>query len=208
MPSFRSLLPVVALSILAAGSAHAAASKDPAAAAPGAYELDTRHTSVIWKVGHLGFSNFVGRFDQAQGTLNYDPVDPTKSTVKVTIDPASMYTNVPDFAKELTGPEWVDAAKGPITFTSTKVTKTGPTTGTVAGDLTLNGVTKPVVLDVTFVGGGVNDFAKANAIGFSGKTTIKRSDFGVTKLVPMVTDEVEVGIETEFLQKTPASANQ
>lgn len=208
MLSTRFLLSAIVLGLLASGPAHAAASNDPAKQAPGEYQLDPRHTSVLWKVNHLGFSNFVGRFDKTEGTLNYDPATPGKSTVKVSIDPHSLYTNVDGFAKELTGPDWIDAAKGPITFTSSEITTTGPLTGKIAGDLTLNGVTKPVVLDATFVGGGTNDFAQSHALGFSGKTTIKRSDFGITKLLPVIGDDVEIMIETEFQQKIERPTNE
>ena len=208
MLSTRFMLPVIVLGLLAAGPVHPAASKDPTKQASGIYQLDSRHTSVLWKLSHLGFSNFVGRFDKAEGTLNYDPVTPSKSTVKISVDPHSLYTNVEGFAKELTGADWINAAKGPITFTSTQVATTGPTTGTITGDLTLNGIKKPVVLDVAFVGGGTNDFAQAHALGFSGKTTIKRSDFGITKLLPAVGDDVEIMIETEFLQKIELPANE
>lgn len=213
MPVLRTLsrtaLSTAALAVIAFAPAHAEVSKDPSKAAAGAYTLDTRHTNVSWTVSHLGFSNFVGTFEKAEGTLNYDPVDPTKSVLKVTIDTNSLHTNVDGFAKELTaGAGWIDAAKGPVTFTSTKVTKTGEITGTVEGDLTLNGVTKPATLAVTFVGAGKNDFAQANAIGFSATTTIKRSDFGVDKLVPAISDDVTIRIETEFLQKLAAPAKQ
>lgn len=208
-PLLRPLLSAAALAVLAVSPVHAEASKDPSKAAPGLYNLDSRHTNVSWTVSHLGFSNFVGTFEKAEGTLDFNTTDPTKSVLKVTIDPNSLHTNVDGFAKELTGgDEWIDAAKGPITFNSTKVTKTGATTGKVEGDLTLNGVTKPVTLDVTFVGAGRNDFAQANAMGFSATTTLKRSEFGVTKLVPAISDDVTIRIETEFLQKVAAATNQ
>ena len=205
----RLILPAFTLGLLAISPVQAAEMKSPAQAAAGAYTLDSRHTTVAWQVSHLGFSNFMGSFATTEGTLNYDPVDVTKSNVKITIKPDSLYTNVEGFAKELTsGGGWIDAAKGPIVFTSTKVTKLTDTTGTVDGQLTLNGVTKPVSLAVTFVGAGKNDFAKANAIGFSATTTIKRSEFDAGKMVPMVGDEVAIHIETEFQQKIPESAKQ
>lgn len=203
MLSTRTLLSAAALAVLAfspalAAPAAPASPADPSKAPAGTYKLDPRHTNIIWTISHLGFSNFIGRFDTAAGELNYDPADPTKSTLKVTIDPNSISTNVPDFAKELAGPEWINAAKGPITFTSTGATKTTATTGKLTGDLTLNGVTKPVTFDVTFVGAGDNPFSKAPAIGFSGKTTIKRSDFGIVKYVPNIGDDVAIQVESEF----------
>jgi polyisoprenoid-binding protein YceI len=196
----RSLLSAAALAVIAFSpvSAQAEVITDPTKAAAGVYTMDARHTNIIWTVSHLGFSNFIGRFDTAEGTLNYDPADPTKSTLKVTVDPNSISTNVPDFAKDLAGPEWINAQKGPITFVSTGATKTTATTGKLTGDLTLNGVTKPVTFDVTYVGAGDNPFSKAPVIGFSGKTTIKRSDFGIVKYVPNIGDEVAIQVESEF----------
>lgn len=205
---FQTMFSVAVIAMAVSIPCRAEGLADPATAAPGVYELDPRHTSVIWKVSHLGFSYFVGRFDTASGQLDYNPANPVKSTVKVTIDPLSLYTNVPDFAKELTGPDWLNAAKGPITFVSTEATLTGGTAGTVSGDLTLNGVTRKVTFEVGFIGAGHNDFAQAEAIGFSGKTTIKRSDFGITKLIPAVGDEVLIEFESEFLQKAQPVSNQ
>lgn len=209
MLASRFILSAVAVGVLALSPAQAAEMKTPLTAAPGAYTLDPRHTTVFWQVNHLGFSNFVGSFTKVEASMNYDPVEPSKSTLKVTIDPASLYTNVDGFAKELTsGGGWIDASKGPITFNSTKVIKTAETSGLVEGDLTLNGVTKHEVMKVVFVGAGKNDFAKANAIGFSGSMIIKRSDFGVDKMVPMVSDTVNILVETEFQQKISESATQ
>lgn len=204
MLSTRTLLSAAALAVLAfspalaAPAAPVASPADPSKAPAGVYKIDSRHTNVIWTISHMGFSNFIGRFDKTEGELNYDPADPTKSTLKVTIDPNSISTNVPDFAKELAGPEWINAGKGPITFVSTGAQKTSPTTGKLTGDLTLNGVTKPATFDVTFVGAGDNPMSKAPVIGFSGKTVIKRSEFGITKYVGMIGDDVTVQVESEM----------
>lgn len=210
MLSTRSLLSAAAVAVLALSpvAAKAQVITDPTKAAAGAYKLDPRHTNIVWTISHLGFSNFIGRFDTAEGTLNYDPADPTKSTLKVTVDPNSISTNVPDFAKELAGPEWINASKGPITFVSTGATKSSDTTGKLTGDLTLNGVTKPVTFDVTYVGAGDNPFSKAPAIGFSGKTTIKRSEFGIVKYVPNIGDDVTIQVESEFLLPADPAAKE
>lgn len=176
-------------------------SKDAAAQPSGLYKLDPTHTSVVWKVLHMGVSKYTARFDKVDGTLEFNPADPTKSVLKVQIPTASVSTGNADFDKEIAGPKFLGGDKTPtITFDSTQITKTGPDTGTVTGNLTLNGVTKPVTLDVTFYGGIVHPMGMGHDIGFSAKTKFKRSDFNVVQYVPMVGDEVEIAIETEFLK--------
>ncbi len=182
-------------------------SKDPAAQPNGIYKIDPKHTSVTWKVWHMGTSHYTSRFSKVDGELSYDPKDLTKSSVKITIDPASVDTGLPDFNKEIAGEKFLGGDKHPaITFDSTAVTKTGATTGTVTGNLSINGVTKPVTLDVTFNGGLDNNIMGAHDIGFSAKGKINRSDFGVNYGIPMVSDEVTIDIETEFLQKAAHAA--
>jgi polyisoprenoid-binding protein YceI len=207
---FRTLaLSFLALSFLSVPSfAAASLSQDAATQPAGIYVVDTKHVSVHWKISHLGLSNYTARFDKIDGELNFDPKDPSKSTVRITIDPKSVNTGLPDFDKKLAGEGYFDSAKNPsITFTSTSIEKTSDTTGKITGDLSLNGVTKPVTLDTVFNGGAFNQYAGGHALGFSAKTKIKRSDFGMTTLLPAVGDDVEILIEIEFLQK-PTEAKE
>lgn len=180
--------------------------KDTAKLPGGVYKIDPTHTSVTWKVLHMGVSDYTARFNTVSGELNFDAKDPTKSTVKIMIPASSVDTGNPDFNKEIAGPKFLGGDKTPnITFASTKVEKTGADTGKVTGNLTMNGVTKPVVLDVKFYGGIIHPMGKGHDLGFSATTTIKRSDFGVMEYIPMVGDEVKIAVETEFLDgKTPA----
>lgn len=172
----------------------------------GAYTQDPTHTSVTFKVKHMGLSNYTARFAKAEIALVFDTKDPSKSTVSAVIDPLSIRTDYPfadkkDFDKELSSDaNWFNAGKFPtITFKSTKVEVTGENTGKVTGDLTLLGVTKPVVLDVTFNAGyAKHPMAGMPAVGFSATTTIKRSDWGFTTFVPAIGDEVQIFIESEF----------
>lgn len=175
----------------------------------GIYVSDETHTSVTFKVNHMGLSKYTARFAKAEAELNFDPADPTKSSVKATVDPASVRTDYPhvaekDFDKKLaTDAEWFNAGKFPtITFASTRIEKTGETTGKMHGDLTFLGVTKPVTFDVTFNGAyAEHPMAKIPAMGFSAATQIKRSDFGFSTYVPMIGDEVDLMIEIEFKKK-------
>ena len=181
--------------------------KDPAESPSGTYTLDPTHASVVWKVSHLGLSGYTARFDKIDATLEWNSEDPTASSVSVTIDPMSVSTGYPkteesDFDKKLaTGEDWFNAGEfATITFTSTAVEMTGEDTGTVTGDLTLLGVTKPITLDVTFNGGLMNRFAQKWAMGFSGTTTLSRSEWGFDTYVPTIGDEVTILIEAEFIK--------
>lgn len=164
----------------------------------GAYVSEPTHTSLTWRIGHMGLSQYTAHFDKVEASLNFDSVNNEKSSVSATIDPLSVSTGLPNFNKEI-GEEFFEGKT--ITFKSTKLEKTGAITGKMTGDLTFRGVTKPVTLDVTFNGGIMHPFAKTQAIGFSAHGYIKRSEFGLDKFIPMITDEVEIIIETEFLKK-------
>jgi polyisoprenoid-binding protein YceI len=186
-------------------------------APPGEYKLDNTHASVTFRVNHLGLSRYTARFTDIAGKLNFDPANPAAMSVEATVDPNSLETDFPldepDFDAELTGPQWLDAGRFPtITFKSTKVEPTGANTAKVTGDFTLHGVTRPLILDVTFNGGyaaGGMDPSGAR-IGFSAKGEIKRSEFGIAYGVPAagtnfgVSDAVEIIIEAEFTQPGPA----
>lgn len=168
----------------------------------GRYALDASHTSVLFNLSHLGFSHYFGRFNTVEGTLEFNAAAPEKSTLAVTIDVASIDTNNAELEGKLKGPEWFDAQKFPkATFTSTSIEKLSDTKGKLTGNLTLHGITKPVVLDVTFNGAGTNPFSAEQALGFSAQGDIKRSDFGIAAYLPAVGDVVTLTIETEFHYK-------
>lgn len=178
----------------------------------GVYLSDQSHTSVTFKVSHLGLSNYTARFAKAEAQLTLDPADPQKSRLTATVDPASVRTDYPnpqekDFDHKLaTDENWFNAGTFPaISFTATKIEKTGANTGRVTGDLAFLGVTKPVTLDVTFNGAyDKAPFSEKAALGFSAHTRLKRSDFGMTQYAPQIGDDVEIIIETEFHRKDAA----
>ncbi len=194
--------PVLALvTALALGGAtlawgQSAVSPDPAAAPTGPYKLDPHHTSVVTRVVHWGVSNFAMRFDRITGSLDWDNADPTRSKLDVVIDPRSIDTGVPALDTEVAN---AMAANGPIIhFVSTRVEKTGFNTGRITGDLSFNGVTKPVVLETVFNGsrGGPGH----RRMGFSAHTAFKRSDFAFTAFTQFASDDVKLEIESEFTQ--------
>jgi len=166
------------------------------------YTLDPNHTQVQFVWNHFGFTNLTAQFGKVEGTLEFDAADPTKSSVTATIAIDSVNSNVKKLDGELVGGDYFDAAKYPTaTFKSTRVEKgTLPDHLKVTGDLSLHGVTKSVTLDVAVVKVGDHPVRKAPAAGFSATTTLKRSDFGITKYVPAVADDVKINIVSEAIE--------
>jgi polyisoprenoid-binding protein YceI len=191
----RLTFPLATALLLAAGSA---------TAAPVRYDLDPNHTRIDFSWTHFGFSHPMGRFDRFDGDFRFDPADPTKSSVTVTIPIDSIDTGVAKLDAHLKTDEFFDVAKYPTaTFKSTRVERSGEHGLKVTGDLTLHGVTKPVVLDVTVNRIGRHPMAGRDAAGFDASATIKRSDFGISNYVPNVSDEIRLSISTEAM--VPAS---
>jgi len=187
----RLTFPLAFALLLATGSA---------AAAPVRYDLDPNHTRIDFSWTHFGFSHPMGRFDRFDGDFRFDPADPTKSSVTVTIPIDSIDTGVAKLDAHLKTDEFFDVAKYPTaTFKSTRVERNGEHGLKVTGDLTLHGVTKPVVLDVTVNKVGRHPMAGRDAAGFDASATIKRSDFGISNYVPNVSDEIRLSISTEAM---------
>lgn len=180
-------------------SAHAAPPVAPAetTAPAGTYRLDKTHASLIFKVDHIGFSNYTGQFRAFDATLEFDPDSPEAMRVTATIDARSLDIPSPPegFLEELKSAAWLDAVGHPeMTFQSTKVTLTAPDAARIEGDLTFRGVTAPVVIEAVFNGGyeGFPPYDPNARIGFSAKGALRRSVFGVTIGVP--TPEAPVGV--------------
>ena len=183
----------------------------PAAVPAGDYRLDKAHASLIFRVNHLGFSHFTARFTRFDAQLRFDPADLAAARLTATVDARSIETDYPDpvkldFNAQLRNEQWLNTARFPeMTFRSTQVEVVGPNAVRVTGDLTLHGVTHPVVLRATFNGGYAGHPLDPHArIGFSARAVLKRSEFGIGFGVPPpgsqfgVSDEVEIIIETEF----------
>jgi polyisoprenoid-binding protein YceI len=200
-----SALIVLVMSLYVAAAAYAAGvSTDPKSAPAGAYQVETRHTQIIFAIAHLGITDYYGRFEKMSGTLNFNPGMPEKSSVSISVETASANVMNSEVLGQLVGPAVFDPAKFPAaTFKSTSVTRTGPTTGKMTGDLTLHGVTKSVMFDVTFNGGLQAPVGNAYDIGFHATATIKRSDYGLDKMMwnSFVGDDVKLTIEALFTQQ-------
>lgn len=197
------LLLAVCLSVLAAAPAWSAVrSTNPADLPAGHYVLDKAHGSLIARISHMGFSRYTLRFNRMDAAFDYDPKAPAASRLEVRVDAASIDTGDMDFSKQLAGDGWFDSAKHPaITFASTTVDLGDGRHGKINGDLTLHGVTHPVSLDVTFNGVGSGLIPGTLRTGFSATAVIKRTDYGMTRYVAWVGDEVNLQIEAEFTRK-------
>lgn len=175
-----------------------------ALAAPTTYKIDPNHTSVVASWSHFGFSNPVATFGGAEGTITFDPANVGTSKVEVTIPLSGLDSRMEKFDEHLRSADFFDAEKFPnITFKSTKVEAAGDKKLRVFGDLTIKGVTRQVVLDTTINKIGEQPMAKRAAAGFDAVTTIKRSDFGVDKYAPNVSDAVTLRITTEAVVPKP-----
>lgn len=167
-------------------------------AAPVDYKIDPTHTATVFSWNHFGFSTPSANFSDIQGVIKVDNVKPANSSVDVTIPLSSVNTNVPALDKEFQQEAWFNAAKYPnITFKSTKVETKDKKHFKITGDLTVKGVTKPVVLDAVLNKQGEHPMAKVPAIGFNATTSFNRSEFGLGSYVPNVGDKITVNITTE-----------
>lgn len=171
---------------------------DPARVQAGVYAMDSAHTQVAFTVNHFGFNNYVGLFGSPTGSLTIDPKQPEKASLTVEIPMNDVRTTSTKLDEHLKTADFLDTAKFPTAkFVSTAVKVEG-TDAEITGNLTLHGVTKPVTIEAQFTGAGTHPMNKKLNIGFSGTTTIKRSEFGMNKYVPLVSDEVKLAITAAF----------
>ena len=177
----------------------------PARAAEERYVIDPNHMAIIFFVSHLGFAETAGQFTRAEGSFVFDDAKPSVSDIEIKIDAASVDTHHPARDEHLRKEDFLWVEKFPeITFRGTAAQQTGPRTGLIQGDLTIRGVTKPVVLDVTWNKSGAYPFGDQHwAAGFSAQTQIKRSDFGMTYAVAggLVGDNVDIILEFEAIRQ-------
>ena len=178
------------------------AAKNPGAVRAGSYSIEPNHTQVEFSITHFGFSNFLGMFSGASGTLELDPAKIDRARLEVTVPIETVLTTSVPLNGLLKGEQWFNAPKFPTaTFVSTKVTQSADDAATIAGNLTLHGVTKPVTLEAKLVGSGVNPLDKAYTVGFDGVVKIKRSDFGLDQYVVFFSDNVDLRITAAFVLK-------
>ena len=164
------------------------------------YDIDPNHSSVQFRISHF-FSKVSGRFDKFEGAITVDREAMEKSAVSASIDVASVNTNQEGRDKHLRSADYFDAEKHPkMTFQSKSWKKTSGNEFEASGDLTLHGVTKPVILNVKSLGFG-EGMKGAKISGWEVRAKIKRSDYGMTAGTPAVGDEVEIEINIEAKRK-------
>ncbi len=170
----------------------------PIVAEPVAYTLDSSHSQIVFSYNHLGFSTTYGMFSGFAGDIMFDAEDPAASSVSVSMPASSMFTGWEQRDGHFMSPDFFNAAANDlVSFASTAIEITGDDTANITGDLTINGMTKSVVLDATLNQAGMNPLANKEWLGFDAKTTLLRSDFGLGAFAPAVSDEVEVLISIE-----------
>ena len=182
---------------------------DVSAISGGHYEADPAHTLVVWTLDHMGISPYTGIFGDVTGMLMFDPKNPSAASVDVTIPIVKVVTasqgltdHLLRAGKDGAEPDFFGADPGNARFVSTDV-KVDRQSATITGNLTLNGITKPVTLNARFYGAGQlpEQMGGGEALGFSGTGSIKRSDFGLGYGIPMVGDNVDLQIEAAFMKK-------
>lgn len=162
------------------------------------WNIDVAHTGINFSVRHMMVSTVRGSFQNFNGTIEFDPANPAAGSVEVSIDVNSINTGANDRDNHLRSADFFDVANHPnITFKSTKVEVKGDNVGKIYGDLTIHGVTRPVVLETEFAGQGTNPWG-AQVIGFNATTKINREDFGLTWNVALETGGVLVGKEIKI----------
>lgn len=208
----RPIYPIAALALalsapfVVAQAPQIPGAKDKSRVVAGTYAADPGHTLVVWEVDHFGFSDYTGLFGDVSGTLTIDPANLTAAKVDVTIPIDKVTTASAGLTAHLLKAAGADgkadffgASPAPARFTSTSVVlnKEGDE-AKITGNLTLNGVTRPVTLEAEFQGAGNNPMNKKLTIGFQGETKIRRSEFGINYGLPFVSDEVELKIHAAF----------
>lgn len=167
------------------------------------YSIDTEgmHAFIHFSIPHLGYSNLIGRFNRFSGSFEYDADKPGDSKIEVTIETASIDSNHAERDKHLRAEEFLDVSNYPeAKFVSTSYEPESAETGTLTGNLTLRGVTKPVTIEVTKIGEGPDPWG-GYRVGFTGTTRIALADFGITKFLGKKSTEVELILDIEGVRK-------
>jgi polyisoprenoid-binding protein YceI len=195
------LVLLVVASALQASALADPVTTDPARVPAGTYVLDPRHAGLTVMIPHLGgFSRYMMRFNALEGEFTYDPAAWQTTQVSIHVDAASIDTGLAGFNRQVAG--FIGAASHPkIGFVGQSLSEVDGAKGKLAGELTLNGVTRPVTLDITFNGVGPGLLGAGTRLGFSGTGRIKRSDYGVTAVKAYAGDDVDLMFEIEFTKK-------
>jgi polyisoprenoid-binding protein YceI len=206
MKVIRTLLAVLTVSIFAACSGGDAPEGPPVSEGglgipAGTYAVDKSHTYVTFSYLHQGLSFPLLRIGGIDGELQLDPGALEKTRVSIVAAAASISTNTPFFDQELASPKFFNAAKYPhIAFAADSYEAINDSEGALSGQITIRGITQPIILTVKINGAMVNPITSKPAIGLSASGHVQRSDFGLDRFIPAVADRVDLKIEVEFQQ--------
>lgn len=191
--------------IFAQGAPQVPGVMDPSRVAAGTYALDASHTLVSWGVSHFGFNDYFGLFGNIAGTMTLDPANINAAkfeimvpVAEVTVASAGLKDHLLRPGKDGAAPDFFGPTPGMAKFSSTSITRTGPTTANVSGMLTMNGKSAPVTLAAEFAGAGANPFNKKETVGFHARAVIDRTQWGINYGVPLVSKDVELTISAAF----------
>lgn len=178
--------------------------RNPVQVKSGSYVLDSAHGKITWSVDHMGFSTYVGQFTDVTANLDLNVRNPGASKLDASVKTDSVGTFHDGLDKHLKTADFLDTAKFPTAqFKATGIRLVDRDSAKISGNLTLHGVTKPIVIDADFNQAGINPVDKQYSLGFDGEAKIKRSDFGINYGLPLLGDEVTLHLEAEFKLKTP-----
>lgn len=181
--------------------------RNPAQVQSGTYVLDASHGKITWSMDHMGFSTYVGQFTDVSATLNLDVKNPSASKLQAEVKTDSVGSLNSALDGHLKTADFLDTAKFPTAgFQATKIRLIDADSAEITGNLTLRGVTKPIVMIADFNQAGVNPVDRKYTVGFDGHARIKRSDFGITYGVPVLGDDVTLHFEAEFKLQPEAAA--
>ncbi len=180
----------------------------PAQVQSGSYVLDAAHGKITWSVDHMGFSTYVGQFTGVDAALNLDVTNPSASRLVANVKTDSVGSFNQALDDHLKTADFLDTANHPTArFQATQIRMTDEDSAEITGNLTLRGVTRPIVMTADFNQAGVNPVDQQYTVGFDGEATIKRSDFGINYGLPLLGDEVKLHMEAEFKLQSQGAAN-
>ncbi len=166
---------------------------------PGNYVLDPDHTFVLFRVDHLGLSKVIGRFNESEANLDFDPENLEEMQLDGVLNTASIDLGNPDFESQLRGSDWLNSDQFPqARFATDSVSVDAEGNLSIKGEFTLRGVTQPMVLDARFNGGADNILTGKYTLGFSAEGSLSRKAFGIDTFAALVGDEIEIEIHAEF----------
>ncbi len=194
-------IPSIVASTMLVGCSQAQDVSGLEAVKSGMYEIGKEHSYILFSYNHLSFTHPQLQFRKFTGELYLDVEHPKFSTLKVTIDPSSIDSNVEAFDTHLKSSDFFDVQQYPaITFSSTSVEKISEEQGWIIGDLSIAGISRPVTLDVRLNNAAKHPRTRKDTLGFSASGKLKRSEWGLTLALPSVGDDIELVIEAEFVR--------